>query len=112
MSYQNGYSIIDGEIKQNAPEAPVIDYENTISVYSFKKPPAIDYHHILINDSPPIQSIYTKRCYGIDDETGTETSTPTQQCIDDHAPVIAKTLNHNILNGSSPRFAQHWRLQK
>lgn len=110
MNYQNGYSVVNGIIGQNCPEAPAIDYENIISIYSFEKPPAIDYQHILINNSPPIQTIYTKRCYGIDPETGTETSTPTQQGIDDHAPLIAKTVHHNMINGSSPRFGQHWRL--
>ena len=112
MNYQNGYAVVgDGIVKQSCPAIQSIDTNNCISVYNFTPPPEIDYNNLLINSAPDIQTVYTKRCYGIDPETGAETSTPTQQGLDDHTPAVIKSLKKNFINGSSPRFVQKWQVQ-
>ena len=112
MNYRNGYIVVsDGVIKQSCPAVQSIDTDNCISIYNFTTPPKIDYNDLLINNVPGLQTIYTKRCYGIDSETGAETSTPTQQGLDDHIPAIIQSMNKNFINGSSPRFAQRWQVK-
>lgn len=112
MNYQNGYAVVgDGIVKQSCPAIQNVDIDSCISIYNFTPAPEIDYKNILINSSPEIKAIYTKRCYGLNPETGTETSTPTQQGLDDHTPAVIKSLKKNFINGSSPRFVQKWQVK-
>lgn len=94
--YKNGYNFIDGVLVQ-MEAAPIVELQEIPDIY-------------YISCIQPPELMEYNKIFAVNTTTGDNSAVVGIQGIECKKIIIPlKTINKNWVNGSSPRFAQHWR---